>query len=193
MTFPHPMNAQKPNSELATCPNCLQPLTKHRPWCATFTTSEPLEEGDIVDHPGLGPTPMISVYLRRQAIEDGFLVDCTQEPFDTLNREAGLKFDVAMTRAVFQRYVEVPEEHQASQDIKGRYWDIVMMYRREALRQSCDSPEILFEFLCIPNGEGTLDNERPQLQHHRLVCLKAATGAGDRCEPCITFMLPDED
>lgn len=186
------MNTQNTNSDIPTCPNCLQPTTKHRPWCDTFTTSEPPKEGDIVDYPGFGPTRVISVYQRRQAIEDGFLVDCTEEPFDTLNREAGLKFDVAMTRAVFERYVEVPKEHEGSQDIEGRYWDIVTMYRREALRQTSDSPELAFEFICIPNGNGVLENEQPESQHHRLVRLLATSGPGDRCEPCITFMLPDE-
>jgi hypothetical protein len=140
----------------------------------------------------LGPTELISVYSRQQAIADGVLVDCTDEPFDELNRNAGLLFDVALTRAVFERYVEVPERFQASQDIKGRYWDIIWMYRFAVKRRRVDGTELLFKFLCLPNGSGVQDNEK-QSGSHTLVQLKAMVGPGDRGEPCLTFMFPSED
>src|SRR5437764_990874 len=125
------MTAATPEEPI--CPNCRRPIARHRPWCATYqTTAEPANEGDIVDHPVFGPTEVISLYLREQAIADGVLVDCTQDPFDELNRNAGLMFDVAMTRTVFERYVEVLAKFQGSQDIKGRYWDIVWMFRLAA-------------------------------------------------------------
>jgi hypothetical protein len=64
------------------CPNCRRPINKHRPWCATFQTQpEPPKEGDMVDSI-LGPTKLISVYLREDAIRDGVLVDLTVDPFD---------------------------------------------------------------------------------------------------------------
>ena len=73
------------------CTNCLKPVTNHRPWCADVRTAPPPQEGDIVENPLLGRVPLLSVYSRQQAIEDGTLVDCTQDMFDRLNREAGLK------------------------------------------------------------------------------------------------------
>src|SRR5437763_16070267 len=106
-------------SAATLCPNCLQPDGKHRPWCGNVKTSPPAEVGDIVEHPVLGPAPLLSVYSRNQALAGGELVDCTQEPFDELNRNAGIKFDVALTAAVFHRYVEVPEEFKGLQDLKG--------------------------------------------------------------------------
>ncbi len=181
-----------PKAEL--CPNCRRPVAKHRPWCADVQTiPEPPKTGDIVDDPILGSTELISVYSRAEAIEDGVLVDCTQDPFDDLNRNAGVKFDVALTRAAFERYVEVSEEFNGSQDIKGRYWDLIFIFALAA-RKRADCTELLFEFISIPNGSGDWPNEKPaSSSDQRLVQLKVVSGPGDRGEPCLTFMLPSED
>src|SRR5260370_2119859 len=114
--------------EVELCPNCGRLPTKHRPWCGDVQTTEPPKTGDIVDHRLMGRVELISIYLREAAIDDGILVDCTQDPFDELNRNARVKFDVALTRPAFERYVEVPEQFKSSQDIKGRYWDIIFMF-----------------------------------------------------------------
>ena len=176
------------------CPNCRRPSARHRPWCGDVQTMAELPQaGDIVDDPVFGPTELISVYLRQQAIEEGVLVDCTDDPFDELNRNAGLRFDVALTRAVFERYVEVPEQFKTWQDIKGRYWDMIWMFAHAA-RQRHNGTELLFQFLCIPNGSDCWSNEKPgSSPDQRLVQLKAVSGPGDRGEPCLTFMLPGED
>ncbi len=183
----------KERSEAELCPNCGRPPIKHRPWCKDVQTTAPAQAGEIVDHPLLGPTELISVYSRAEAIEDGVLVDCTQDPFDDLNRNAGVKFDVALTRAAFERYVEVPEPFKRSQDIKGRYWDLIFMFALAARRQPRGS-ELLFEFICLPNGSACWSNERRgPSPEQRLVQLKAVSGPGDRGEPCLTLMLPEED
>jgi hypothetical protein len=178
----------------ALCPNCRKHPSHHRPWCATYqTATEPPKVGDLVVDPVLGPTPLLSVYTRSEAIEDGELVDCTVEPFETLNRNASLIFDVAVTRVVFERYIQVPPAFETSQDLKGRYWDILTMFRH-AIRRNPDSTTLLFEFICIPCGQGYWRNEKsgPTLEY-RKVQLKAECHPGDRLEPCITFMLPEED
>src|SRR5437879_6332420 len=64
---------------------------------------------------------VIYSYTRTQAIEDGVLVDVTP-----MAREAGFVYPVALTRAVWNRYVEVPEG-VTGQDEIGRLWDIVWM------------------------------------------------------------------
>ena len=64
----------------------------------------------------------ISEYTRAQAIEDGILVDVT-----TVASEAGFKWPTAMTRAVYDRYIEVPPELTGQQDIQGRLWDVLWM------------------------------------------------------------------
>jgi len=184
------------NSILAAelCPNCHRPPSRHRPWCANVETMpEHPKQGDIINHPIFGLTELISVYTREQAISDGILVDCTEDPFDKLNRAAGLKFDVALTRAVFERYVEVPENSTESEDIAGRYWNMILMFSRAA-RRKATGMELLFDFICVPNGSGCWPNEKPgPSSQQRLLQLKAVSGPGDRGEPCLTFMLPTED
>ena len=174
------------------CQNCRRPITNHRPWCDTVKTVEPPQLGDMVDLPGMGGlTPIISVCSRQQLIEDGDLVDCTQDPFDDVTRDAHVTADVAMTRAAFERYVEVPSALEGIQDVKGRYWDIAYMFER-ALRRKPDAV-VAFEFMCHVNGRGCWSNELPGEDGLTCVSLKATLGDGDRGEPCITFMLPSED
>ena len=65
---------------------------------------------------------VISCYSREQAIEDGYLVDVSE-----VGREAGILFPVALTRAVFEKCVAVPEGLEGLQDETGRLWDVVWM------------------------------------------------------------------
>jgi len=177
-------------SENEVCPNCRRPLTRHRPWCDSYVTHpEPPKEGDIVET-SLGPMPLVSVYLRQDAILDGVLVDCTEGLFDELNRQIEVIFDVAFTRAAYDRYIDTPNE---TQPCGARYWDTLSAYRRAALKAP-DTNVVLFEYLAIPNGTGMWSNERPSsAPPHHIVELKATSGPGDRGEPCLTFMLPTED
>ena len=120
---------------------------------------------------------VISSYTRAQAIEDGELVDVSETA-----REAGIKFPVAVTRAVWVKYVEIPEG-VTCQDERGRLWDILWMFRCNA-RQGGDT---LFFKLHVRN------HNRERLTKADLVTLKAVCGPGDTPEPVITIMLPDED
>lgn len=138
----------------------------------------------------LGPMPLVSVYLREEAILDGVLVDCTEGVFDELTRQSGVIFDVAFTRTAYDRYIDMPQE---TQSLGARYWDVLSAYRRVALKAP-DTNVVLFEYLAIPNGTGMWNNERQSsAPPHYMVQLKATSGPGDRGEPCLTFMLPDED
>lgn len=121
---------------------------------------------------------IISSYSRAQAIEDGELVDVTETA-----REAGIRIPTALTRAVWAKYVEVPEGVKC-QDEKGRLWDILFMFAYAA--RKFDGSELLYK-LSVRN-----DNE-PDFSAHHEVTLKAICGPGDTPEPVITIMLPDED
>lgn len=125
-------------------------------------------------HPFEG-AEVISSYSRAQAIEDGELVDVSSTA-----REAGIRFPVAVTRAVWARYVEVPSGVRA-QDEAGRLWDIVSMLRF-AIARSQGGPELRYQ-LMVRN-----DNRRP-----KRVTLRSICGPGDQAEPVITIMLPEED
>ena len=123
-------------------------------------------------------TEVISSYTRAQALEDGVLVDVSE-----MAKEAGIKFPVALTRAVWVNYVEVPEGVVA-QDESGRLWDILWMLRCQIRRSQGDT---LYFQLYVRN------HNRERLTRRDLVTLKAICGPGDDAEPVVTIMLPDED
>ncbi len=116
---------------------------------------------------------VISAYSRAQAIDEGTLVDVS-----TVAREAGIKFPVALTRAVWCKYVEVPQGVEC-QDEQGRLWDVLWMFRAASRMAG----SVVHYQLRVRN-----DNRRP-----KLVTLKAICGPGDDAEPVITIMLPEED
>lgn len=118
---------------------------------------------------------VIHAYTRAQAIEDGVLIDVTENA-----REAGFKLPVALTAAVWSRFVIVPEG-VIGQDLGGRLWDVLWMLSCAVRRSGGGSH--LFYSLYVRNT-----NRRP-----KLVTLKAICGAGDDGEPVVTIMLPEED
>jgi len=122
--------------------------------------------------------PVISVYSREQALEDGSLVDVSQ-----LAADAGFKVPVALTAAAWADCVAWDAEREVCpQDETGRLWDVLMM-ARFAASQSPASNRVGFGVLRVPCGR-----LRPELA--RLVL---HIGPGDRGEPVITIMQPEED
>jgi len=121
---------------------------------------------------------VIYSYTRKQAIADGFQVDVT-----TTAQEAGIKFPMFLTRAVFDQFVTVPEG-VTGQDEAGRLWDVVWMTRFAILRAHGHTDRLPVA-LYVRN-----DNRAA-----RLVKLIATCGAMDidDPQPAITVMLPDED
>ena len=134
----------------------------------------------------------ISVYTRKQAIDDGVLVDVT-----TVANEAGFKWPTAMTRAVYDRYVEVPEELAGCQDISGRCWDILWMLWVTVRTNKIQGDRGEFKLLVrFPESTELLSNEKKHPAERgglRLVTLKSVSGPGDQGEPTITIMTPFED
>jgi hypothetical protein len=72
---------------------------------------------------------VISSYSRAQAIEDGVLVDVSQSPE---YRELRFRFPIALTRAVWENFVEVPKG-VFGQDVAGRLWDVLNVASSEML------------------------------------------------------------
>ena len=120
---------------------------------------------------------VIFSYTRSQAVADGVQVEVTKTA-----QEAGIRFPVFLTRAVYDAYVTVPPGVTA-QDEAGRLWDIITMARFAILRSrpGCDRLPVA---LYVRN-----DNRRPCL-----VRLTAACGPLDidDPQPAITVMLMDE-
>ena len=121
---------------------------------------------------------IVYTYTRAHAVADGFQVDVTKTA-----QEAGIRFPVFITRAVYAAYVTVPPDVEA-QDEAGRLWDIMTLLRH-AIRKSQPGQNRLPFALYVRN-----DNRRP-----RLVKLIATCGALDFDDPtpAITIAMPDDD
>ena len=120
------------------------------------------------------PDDLIYSYTRQQAIEDGVLVDVSETA-----REAGIRYAVALTRAVWDQYVDVPLGVEG-QDEAGRLWDVLWMFRYGA--EGADGDRFEFDLL-VRNDNRQADQ----------VTLRAICGPGDDAKPVITIMLLDED
>jgi hypothetical protein len=120
----------------------------------------------------------IYTYTRAQAVADGFQVDVTKTA-----QEAGIRFPVFLTRAVFDNYVAVPPG-VTGQDEAGRLWDVVWMTRFAIIRArpGCDRLPVA---LYVRNDD----------VRSRLVKMVAVCGPLDidDPQPAITVMMPDED
>jgi hypothetical protein len=115
-------------------------------------------------------------YSRKQALEDGVLVDLNQIiPI----HESGYKFPVACTVAVWAIIDTAVKNPKHCNDYKGVVWDILHMsrnYQTERWESGC-------MFKVINTGAGPKETYR----------LKIECGPGDEGEPVLTIMLPDED
>jgi hypothetical protein len=120
----------------------------------------------------------IYTYTRAHAVADGFQIEVTKTA-----QEAGIRFPVFLTRAVYNAYVTVPPD-VAGQDEPGRLWDVVWMLRF-AIRKAQPGKSRLPFALYVRN-----DNRRPRLVKLIATCNALDIGAP---RPAITVMMPDED
>jgi hypothetical protein len=120
---------------------------------------------------------LIHRYSRADAFRDGVLIDASRAA-----REAGFRYPVALTAAAWAKCVVVPPG-VACQDEAGRLWDVLWMLRCAIRRGGQRVSELRFGVLVRnDNREGTPP----------LVRLKAVCGPGDRGEPVLTVLLPEE-
>ena len=118
---------------------------------------------------------LIHRYSRADALRDGVLIDVSATA-----REAGIRWPVALTRAVWERCVTVPPG-VACQDEAGRLWDVCWVLALAARRG--EGAVVLFGVhVRNDNREG-----KPPLVRFKALC-----GPGDGGEPVITVMLPEE-
>ena len=121
---------------------------------------------------------LVHSYTRKQAIEDGVLIDIT----DT-SKEAGFIIPVAITVSIWNELI-VPTEDviKFGQSIEGRLWDTLWMLH-VAIKSSDATDQLLFKVLYLMEG-----NKEPELKE-----LKAVIGPGDTVEPVLTVMFKNED
>ena len=122
--------------------------------------------------------PPIYTYTRAQAVADGLQVEVSK-----VAAEAGIRFPVFLTRAVYDAYVTVPPA-VTGQDEAGRLWDVVWM-TRVAIIRSKPGVDRLPVALYVRNDD----------MRSRLVKLVAVCGPLDIDDeaPAITLMMADED
>ncbi len=120
---------------------------------------------------------VVSVYSRRDALEDGVLVDVSE-----FAKEAGFKWPLAVTRGVWAILEPSPELTSEGQSWKGRAWDMFTILRF-AIRRAAQTDEVHFAPLFI----------REPGRQPESVALWAKVGPGDDGEPTITIMLKGED
>lgn len=122
---------------------------------------------------------IIHSYSRAQGIEDGVLVDVTETA-----KEAGFRFPVAMTSALYFDAVAWDERNTASQDIEGRLWDVLTM-AAHYMRRARGTDRVTATVLRIPNTR--------RATVPRKLAFTVHIGPGDTPEPVITLMLTNED
>lgn len=118
---------------------------------------------------------VVHTYTRRQALEDGVLIDVTETA-----KQVGIAIPTAVTAAVWERYVRVPDA-VSWQCEDGRLWDVLWMLRCAVARGAAGS-EVRYTVMVDNDGLGP-----------RPVELLAKCGGGDDGEPVSTIMLTVED
>lgn len=117
-------------------------------------------------------------YTRKQAIDDGVLIDASSGDFAEVSRQH-YRYPVAMTAAVFGLIERAVSNRKYCNDFLGIWHDILWMSKCGKVRQwqtGC-------EFRVIVTGVG-------RKRYHNL---KIECGPGDDGEPVLTVMLADED
>ena len=125
---------------------------------------------------------VIYSYTRQQMLEDGYLVDVSETA-----KEAGFTLPAALTKAVWEDCVEwndADTKRQTYQDIPGRLWDVVSMASFCA-RANKDKSSIIYQIYRVPRGG--------RGKKARLITLKLVVSPGDKGEPVVTIMQPNED
>ena len=127
--------------------------------------------------------PTVFTYTRAQAIQDGVLVDVSETA-----REAGFSIPVAVTRAVWERLIALPQGYSGYQDEKGRLWDLIWM-ASHAARRNRNTDRVTMCVHVRDIRKDLRDSMAAPRKHFPIV----AIGGGDAGEPVITIMFPEDD
>lgn len=134
--------------------------------------------------------PIISMYTRQQAIEDGVLVDVSERM-----PEYHLRIPVALTRAVWDEYV-TPDTRSVSwsaQSIEGRLHDTLFLLAGP-LRYVLKSQKWIDKF--NRDGQVTFYYKVGYVlkeKQNRTIQLKVVLSLDENYRPVVTVMKPGED
>jgi len=134
--------------------------------------------------------PIISMYTRQQAIEDGVLVDVS----DVAKSEYGINLPLAFTRAVWDEYI-TPDPRSVSwgQSIRGRLHDALFMllpYLKHVTRDQ--------KWIDKFNRDGSVTFYYKVIfimkeKQQRTIQLKVVLSLDENYRPVVTVLKPNED
>lgn len=120
---------------------------------------------------------LISVFTRADAFSDGILCDVSK-----IAGEEGFKVPVALTRAAYLSLEPSEEERSRGDDLRGRLHDLFWVMSQALRRKSyVEASRIDFQLNLLQDGK------------HVSLPFRALLHPGDRGEPVITILLPNED
>lgn len=128
----------------------------------------------------------VSIYTRARALEDGVLVDLTEQ-----GKQYGFKLPLACTEAVWRLVawsddIEARKADATGQSTDGRLHDVLSLARWRAQRAAQEEASAMsFDVLMVP-----VDGPRVRPV---LVSMWMTIGGGDDGEPVLTLMLEGED
>lgn len=112
---------------------------------------------------------VIHSYTRAEAIADGVLVDVSE-----MAREAGFRFPVAVTRAVWDEYITPdPISSGWGQSEEGRLWDVLTVLRYTIKAARPGITEIRFRVIFAMQKNKPLDLRQPVKCGDRIIGLLA--------------------
>lgn len=140
------------------------------------------------------PAQVVSAYSRRQALEDGVLMDVSPAA-----SELGFVWPVAVTADVWHLLTDIPAEYR-HEDLRGRLWDCLFMGSM-AIRRSPEpaGSELYYHFVLHTGNSHTATrcraytNRKTRSFDPDMVLFRMEVGSDDDGGPCLTIMLPDED
>ena len=120
---------------------------------------------------------LIYSYTRKQALEDGVLIDVTETA-----KEAGFKVPVAVTNGLYTEYIEPSESLKTQgQSVEGRLWDVLYMLHLKIL--NCPKANTVLFYVAFAMESGVTETK----------ILKAVIDGGDDGSPVLTIMKENED
>jgi hypothetical protein len=129
---------------------------------------------------------VIHTYTRKKGIDDGVLVDMTQDKFGELLRAAGFNRHMAMTATAFDQVIGDTDRLPEGQDIARRWWDVLNVMKVAITAAIRKTPSHRVD--SVPFQVKVWNGKR-----HDTVSLYVHCGPGDNAEPVLTIMLEGED
>jgi hypothetical protein len=122
---------------------------------------------------------MVYSYTRKQAREDGNLIDVTEQAEQT-----GFKVPVAVSLNLYENYITPPKGLEGEgQSVEGRLHDLLTLCLY-SMQDKRNESRISFQVFFL------MSSEPRKLEEVEVVC---QCGPDDDMKPCITLMLPDDD